>query len=98
MNKVGNTSDEDGMIQFETNPDTQNVEKINMIFDFKNYFDEQAAKPEAERSAFYNLNLQAESYGAELVVEFEFAETETGEADPNNHYGEFHISLGYRIN
>lgn len=97
INKVGSTSDEDNMIQFEVNPENNNVEKINMIFDFKDYFDKEAAKPEAERSPFYNLNQQAEAQGAVLVTSFEFAETETGTVDANNHYGEFRIKLGYKI-
>ena len=97
INKVGNSSDEDNMIQFKENEETHNVEKIQMIFDFKDYFDKEEAKPEEQRSKFYDLNKDAVALGAELVTSFEFAETETGEVDPNNHYGEFRIKLGYKM-
>ena len=95
INKVGSSSDDDNMIQFVQNPETQDVEEIKMIFDFDDYFSKEAAKPEEEQSEFYKLHALAIDNGAELSVDFVFKSLDADPTHPNNHRGYFEVVLGY---
>ena len=86
INKVH--SDSGDMIQFVRNG-SGDIDKIEMKFNFNNYFTEH---PESKFTEFHNL-ATGSPYNAELVVEFDFASSSTDA--PSKRSGLINVSVGY---
>ena len=81
----GISSDEGDMIQF-VNDEHGNVSKIQMVFDFEDYFAN-------NDTPFTQFNTLAEANGAALVVNFEFKKSDNDES--GKRAGQFNVTVGY---
>lgn len=89
INDINSSSDD--MIQFVRNSETNNIEHIQMKLDFDKYFND----PEHAASAFkYVHETATTSYGAKLLIDFEFASASTDA--PGKRSGLINVAVGYQ--